>query len=349
VPGGFSPPPGPARSGVETERSGGSSAAALARGVAMPALVATLIGLAFVIVFLDAFHASRPHDLPVAVVGSSRQVQSVTAALEQAAPGHLAVRPLADEAAARDAVRHADVYGALLLGGPQPRLLVAGAHGQGVTATLTGALTPIAEQAGQQLQVEDLQPLAPGDTRGLGIFYGAFGVVLGGFLFGITSYSAAPQLPLRWRVLSILLFATISGLLVAWAADVLFAAVPAGFGIVALLVGLLALAVAAPAALVLRAIGSAGTFVTSLGLVILGNASSTGNLPAQYLPPWMEPLAGILPPGVAVRALRGATYFADDGVARALWVLAAWAIVPLVLIAALDAVRRRRQERSAPD
>ena len=50
---------------------------------------------------------------------------------------------------------------------------------------------------------------------------------------------------------------------------------------------------------------------------------------------------GILPPGVAVRALRGATYFADDGVTRAYWVLGPWAVVPLPLIAGLDAFRRR--------
>jgi hypothetical protein len=342
VPGGFSPPPGPAESGVETERSQGSTPAALVRGVVVPALVATLIGLAFVVVFLDAFHAPTPHDLPVAVVGSAPQVDSVRTALERAAPGHLAVRPLADEAAARQAILHHDVYGALVLGGPAPRLLTAGANGQGVTMTLTQAFTPIAQQAGQQLQVEDLQPLAPGDTRGLGIFYGSFGVVLGGFLFGIQSYSAAPKLPLRWRVLSILLFSAVSAALVAWAADVLYEAVPAGFGTVTLLVGLLALAVAAPAALVLRAIGSAGTFVTSLALVILGNATSTGNLPAEYLPPWLHPFAELLPPGVAVRALRGATYFADDGVARALWVLGLWSVVPLGGIALLDAVSRRR-------
>jgi hypothetical protein len=342
VPGGFSPPPGPAEAGVETERSQGSTAAALVRGVGVPALVATLIGLAFVVVFLDAFHAPTPHDLPVAVVGAGPQVRSVTAALEQAAPGHLAVRALADEGAARTAVTRHDVYGALVLGGQAPRLLVAGANGQGVTTTLTQAFTPIAEQTGRPLAVEDLQPLAPGDTRGLGIFYGAFGVVLGGFLFGIQSYSAAPKLPLRWRVLSILLFAVVSGALVAWAADVLYAAVPAGYGTVAMLVGLLALSVAAPAALVLRAIGSAGTFVTSLALVILGNATSTGNLPAQYLPPWLHPFAELLPPGVAVRALRGATYFADDGVTRAIWVLGLWSVVPLLCIALLDAVSRRR-------
>ena len=315
MPAGFSPPPGPAEAGAETERSQGSVATALLRGVGVPALVG--------------------------VVGPGQQVASVTAALEGTAPGQLAVRPLADDAAARESVLHHDVYGALVLGGPAPRLLTAGANGQGVTMTLTQAFTPLARQGGQQLQVQDLRPLSPGDTRGLGIFYGAFGVVLGGFLFGITSYQAAPKLPLRWRLLSILLFAVTSGALVGWAADVLYAAVPAGFGIVAGLVALLALAVA-PAALVLRAIGSAGTFVTSLALVILGNAASTGNLPAQYLPPWLEPLAEFLPPGVAVRALRGATYFADDGVARAVWVLGLWSVVPLLLIGLLDAVSRRR-------
>jgi hypothetical protein len=341
VPGGFTPPPGPAQAGVETERSQGSTSAALARGVLVPALVATVIGLAFVVVFLDAFHAAVPHHLPVGVVGDARQVEQVRSELDERAPGRFAVHGSADEATARTALLQRDVYGVLVPGQP-PRLLVAGANGQGVTMTLTQAFTPLAQEAGGQLQLQDLRPLAPGDTRGLGIFYGAFGVVLGGFLFGITSYQAAPRLPLRWRVVSILLFAVVSALLVAWAADVLYAAVPAGFGQVALLVGLLALANAAPAALVLRAIGSAGTFVTSLGLVILGNAASTGNLPAQYLPPWLQPLAGVLPPGVAVRALRGATYFADDGVVRAYWVLGLWAVVPLLLIALLDVVGRRR-------
>ena len=75
--------------------------------------------------------------------------------------------------------------------------------------------------------------------------------------------------------------------------------------------------------------------------MILGNATSTGNLPAEYLPPWLQPLAGVLPPGVAVRALRGAAYFGDDGVVRAWWVLGLWTVVPLLLIALLDAAGRR--------
>jgi hypothetical protein len=281
----------------------------------------------------------------VAVVGP--QAGQVRAALERQSPGGFAVTALPDAEAAADAVRHRDVYGALVPGSP-PQLLVAGANGQGVTQTLTQALGPLTAQLGSapQLrsgppQVRDLAPLSPGDTRGLAIFYAAFGVVLGGFLFGITSYQAAPKLLLRWRVASLLLFAVASGVAVGLLADVATPAVPAGFPAVAGLVALLAMATAATAALVLRVLGSAGTFVTSAGLLILGNAASTGNLPAEYLPGWLRPLAAVLPPGVAVRALRGAAYFRGDGVAQALLVLGLWSVVPLLLIAGVDAVRRR--------
>jgi hypothetical protein len=341
VPGGFTPPPGPARPGAEAERSEGSRGAAFVRAVLVPPLMATLVGLAFVVVFLDAFHAAVPHALPVGVVGGAAQADAVAGQLERQLPGGFAVRPLADEAAARAAVLHHDVQGAYLPG-PPPRLLLAGADGQGVTTTLTQAFGPVAQQAGGPLQVQDLRPLVAGDTRGLGIFYGAFGVVLGGFIFGLLSFQAAPHLVLRWRLLSVVLFAAASAALTALAADVVYGAVPAGFGTVFGIVALLALSVAATAALAMRTLGSVATFVLSVGLITLGNATSTGNLPAEFLPPWMQPLAGILPPGVAVRALRGATYFAGDGVGRAVWVLLLWSAVPLALIGVVDAVSRRR-------
>ncbi len=342
MPGGVAPPPGPPDESAETARSGGSRPKAVVRTVLVPALIAVVVGTAFVAVFLAAFSTPEPHGLRIGVAGPAEQVQQVRADLEGARPGAFRVVPLAGAPEAEQAVRRNDVYGALVLGEQAPTLLVAGAQGQGVTQTLTQAFGPVAERSGARLQVQDLVPPAAGDTRGLAIFYTAFGVVLGGFLFGITTYQAAPQLGLGKRVLSALLFATASGVAASLLGEVAFGSVPAGFWTVAGLVGLLALSVASTSALVLRLIGSAGTFVTSVGLLILGNATSTGNLPAEYLPGWLEPLAGVLPPGVAVRALRGATYFEGDGVGRALWVLGLWCVVPALLIALVDTVSRRR-------
>jgi hypothetical protein len=151
---------------------------------------------------------------------------------------------------------------------------------------------------------------------------------------------------LRYRIVSVALFAVLSGALTAWLIDRVFAAVPAGFFLVAGLVALLATACAATAALLFRVFGSAGQILTAIGLVIIGNATSTGQLPAEFLPPWMQPLPAVLPNGVTVRALRGALYFRDDGVAQAWFVLTAWTVVPLALIALLDALSRRRRARA---
>ena len=341
--GGLAGPPGPAQAGAEKERSGGSTPRALVRGILLPALIATLNGVAFVAVYTAAFHQPVPHDLPVALVGSTQQRDQAQAQLDRQQVGRFQVEHYAAAGPATEALTSHDVFGVLDLTSQPPRLQVAGANGQQVTQLVQQALTPLTQATGQPPQVQDVRPLVPGDSRGLALFYAAFGVVLGGFLFGISSFASAPKLLLRYRVVSIVLFAVVAGSIIGWLADVVYQALPAGFLLVSSIVALLATACGATAAVLFRLVGSAGQILTSIGLVIIGNATSTGTLPAQFLPPWMEPLAHVLPSGVAVRALRGATYFSDDGVREAWIVLGLWTVVPLLVIAGLDAVQRRRQ------
>ncbi len=342
MPAGLEPPPGPADQAVEEQRSDGSPVKAGLRGIGLPAFVAVAVGALLIVVYLAAFPAAEPHDLPVGVVGSDAAVSELERALERDQPGALRLVPLGSPGAAERAVTSGEVYGALVPDGAAPQLLVAGAHGSVVTQDLTDALTPVVAQAGGQLAVRDVAPLAPGDTRGRALDHTAFGVVLGGFLFGITSYQVAPKLRLRLRLLSAGVFAAAAGLVGAWLSVTAFDAVPAGFGTVAGLVGLLALACGAAAALALRLLGGAGTFVATAVLLTIGAATSTGSYPAEYLPGWLEPLAHVLPPGVAVQALRGVAYLSDDGVGRGVVVLGLWSVLPFLLIAALDAVTRRR-------
>ncbi|MGY1694559.1 hypothetical protein ACI780_06545 [Geodermatophilus sp. SYSU D00814] len=343
MPAGLAPPPGPTDQRAEEERSDGSPAKAGLRGIVLPAAVAVGIGTLLVVVYLAAFPAAGPHHLPVGVAGPSADVAAVRSAVEEARPGALRLVELPDAAAAERAVTSGDVHAALVLGPPGPQLLVAGAHGQPVTQDLTAVLGPVvAERTGTPPPVTDVAPLAAGDQRGRAIDHTAFGVVLGGFLFGITSYQVAPKQRLRLRLASAVLFAAAAGLLGAWLSVRAFDALPAGFWPVAGIVALLALASGAAAALALRLLGGMGTFVATAVLLTVGAATSTGSLPAEYLPGWLEPLASVLPPGVAVRALRGLAYLDGDGVARAGWVLGLWCVVPLALIALADAVSRRR-------
>ena len=58
----------------------------------------TVFSAVFISLLLSAYHAPRPHGLPVGVVAPASAARRVAAGLEQAVPGGLAVRTNPDEA-----------------------------------------------------------------------------------------------------------------------------------------------------------------------------------------------------------------------------------------------------------
>ncbi|MBT2384330.1 ABC transporter permease [Streptomyces sp. ISL-11] len=307
----------------------------------MPVAVVLAIGTIFVSVYLAAFHAPRPHDLPVAVVGTQQETHRIEEGLESALSGGFDVRPYADEAAAREAVEHRRVYGAYLTGHGAPKLLFAGANGPSVTGTLTGAFGPVAGAGGHRLAQEDVLPASTGDTRGLSIFYAAFGLVLAGYLFGMMTYQAAPALRFRQRMASLALFGVLGGVIVALlAGDTGFGALPGSFVGIAGMTALMAMAAGGATMVFIRWGGAAGAGLASVVLLTLGNSTSGGVMPAPYLPGWLHPLSDVLPVGAGVRAIQGLAYFHHDGLGRGIAVLAAWIVACAGLLYVRDAARR---------
>ena len=273
--------------------------------------------------YLAAFHAPQPHKLPVAVVGTSQTLGEVRSSLNAAQSGGFDVRRYPDATQARDALEHRTVYAAYITGN-SPELLYASANGTGVTATVTDAFGGIAKATGHQLTIVDAVPSSSGDTRGLSVFYAAFGVILAGFMFGSTTYQIAPRLEFRLRMLSLLVFGGLSGTMVALVASQAFNALPGPFPAIAAVIGLMAMAAGAATMLMLRLLGSTGISLSAIVLLILGNSSSGGIMPADYLPGWLHPLHAILPVGVGVRAVQGIAYFRHDGLVSGITILIAW-------------------------
>ncbi|MCK2215631.1 ABC transporter permease [Actinomadura sp. ATCC 31491] len=329
-----SPPPAPAahhgRAGVPPV-------------ILVPTLVGLVIGTLFVTIFLAAFHTPEPHDLPVGIVGPAGQVEGVERALAATAPGTIAFTGYASAAAARDAVEHRRVYGAYVLPGQgtDARLLYAGANGPAVTSTLEGVFGAVTGPAA--LRTQDVVPTSSGDTRGLSVFYAGFGLVLAGYLFGLISFQMAPRLHLRARLLSLAAFSVLGGATAALIAGRTgFGALPGDLAAVMAVTILLAMAVGSATLLLMRVGGPAGTLLSSLVLLILGNATSGGILPPAYLPGWLRPLSDVLPVGLGVRALQGVSYFGGDGYARGLVLLVVWAVAGIAAVHALDVAARRR-------
>ena len=304
----------------------------------LPPIVAALITtIVFAGIYLAAFHAAVPHSMPVGVVGQTSAVESVDHALSLGAPGAFRVRSYPDRAAASHAISRRSIYGAYLTGSRRPRLLYAGANGSGVTATLTQAFGAIARRSGRALGSTDVVPLAPGDSHGLSTFYIVFGVVLGGFLFGQTlpALKRRPRVPLV--VAATLVFGLLAGLGVALlGGSPGFGAIPAPFGGALALGGLLACSVAVTTTVLVRFLRQAGQLVAAVLLVTLGGASSGAVLPSVYLPGWLHPLASALPPGVAVRALQGMSYFHNDGLTAGVIILCAWIVASSFILLGVD-------------
>lgn len=314
-------------------------------GVLAPVVIALLISVLFVTLFLLAFRSPTPHDLRVGITGPASASAQLRQAVAARAPGALQLRDYPDPASAARAVEHRDVYAALVIEQGQWALLVAGANGSALIPALQRSFEPAAVTAHVPLSVRDLVPRASGDKSGLAIFYAAFGLVLGGFLFGVNTYQVAPGLSFGARMASVGLFGPLCGLCAAAAGHALHA-LEGSFLASAAVLTLIATAVAMATAMLLRVFGLLGITLGSMLLLTLGNAASAAVFPPALLPGWLEPFAYILPPGAGVRALAGASYFRGGGVALGLAVLLAWIALSGLIIFVLD--RRTAKRKAEP-
>jgi hypothetical protein len=139
--------------------------------------------------------------------------EDVEEALDANAPGTVEFTGYASAAAAQDAVKHQQVYGAYVIAedGRSAQLLYAGANGPSVTSTLEAIFHAVAQRSGTTMQSKDVLSVSPGDTRSLSIFYTGFGLVLGGYLFGLVSSQMAPRMRLRRRLVSLVAFSVLGG------------------------------------------------------------------------------------------------------------------------------------------
>ncbi|MFG2477756.1 ABC transporter permease [Streptomyces fagopyri] len=318
-----------------------AAAAGVRKAMLVPVVTALAIGTIFVAVYLAAFHAPSARHQPLGIAASDTVAARTELALNSAAPDAYTFHRYADADAARRAIVHDEVPAALVKDAHGTRLLAAGAQGPSVVSSLATAAT---KAVGHPVPVSDVRPLAAGDARGLSAFYASFGVVLAGFLFAVSSYQIAPRLALAARSVSMMVFAVASGVTVALIAHSGFGALPASFLTVAVVVGLLAWATAAATGVLLRLFGPLGMPVASVLLLILGNATSGGILPATYLPAWLSPLAELLAPSAAIRALRDAAYFDNAHLTGSLCSLVGWVVGCLALQYLLDRLAARREE-----
>ena len=134
---------------------------------------------------------------------------------------------------------------------------------------------------------------------------------------------------MRWSAVAA--YAVLAGLLAAFNVDVLVGALSGDFAGIALVCGLLALAVSAAAHGLGHLGGPAGIVLAILTLLLVGMSTTGGAVTYEFEPGFYGAVSQLLPPGAALTAVRNVQYFDWAATLAPLAVLGAWAAGGLAL------------------
>jgi hypothetical protein len=309
-------------------------------------LVAGLALLLALIGFIGtAIRDPRAHDIPVGVVGPPAAVQQMSAALGSAAPGAFQLTSYDSEASARNAIDSRSVDGVLVLGGGAPRVIVAGAAGDGPTGVITAVFTNAFKAQGATVKVETVHPFPSGDPHGLILFFVVVAVLVS-TLVAQAALGIGREAGWGPRLLVAGIFGALAGLAGMGSAAWIAGDYGSGFWEA---VGLVALASAAIGTVVagsLRLLGAAGLALAALLVVLIDLVSSGGPVGSQLLPDFYRWLAPWMPAGELYGGLRSVLYFDGAGVGRPVALLSGWLLGGLVLLLLGELFARRLRSLS---
>ncbi|NUR30795.1 MAG: DUF3533 domain-containing protein [Catenulispora sp.] len=300
--------------------------------------MALLMQLAFAVSYTGAMHGPQPpHRMPVGVVAPPATVQQLQKTADQAGP-LFTLKPQADEAAAVHAIQHRDVLGAYLPApsGTTDQLLVTTAIGPAASQALQAAFGQAAQTRQHTLQMRDVVPPHRGDAEGLVPFYLVIAWTVGGYLastlVGLMGgmNSRTPQLALE-RIGLLAGYSVLGGIGGTLIVHTIMGFLGGSWWLQALIGTLVVFSVAVFANGLQTFLGLVGTGVVIGLFVILGNPSGAGPWPRNMLPAFWRTIGPWLPNFQGTNAVRGVAYFHSQGLGTAIWVLAAYAAIGVVL------------------
>ena len=313
------------------------------------ALLAALLGIPLLAaVLLSAFvwpaSSIGPRDLPIGVTGPPPALDAVDGQLDQR-EGAFKVTSYADVAAAEEAIRDRDIYGAIAIGPEGTQLLTATAASPVVAQLLAELARGIGQAQDSPVEIRDVVATDPDDARGTGLAVTVLPMIILGIAIGAMSTLLARDSGGRLGVLAVgAVMAGLTGvaLLQGW-----LGIVGGDWWVNAAVLTLAVGAVAATVAGLGALFGEAGIGLGALTMVLLGNPlSGAASAPELLSQPWGA-IGQALPPGAGATLLRSTAFFDGAGAAGPLWTLLGWWLLGGALLVDAGLRARRTAARAA--
>jgi len=310
-----------------------------------PLAAGLLVLIALIGLIGPAIKSPSPHDISVGLAGPPPATQQIASAFATNAPGAFRFTTYESEAEARAGIDARSVDGALIIGSGGPRLIVAGAAGDGATGVITGALSKVFESQGQAITIETVHPFASGDPHGLILFFVILAVLVSTLIVQALA-GLRRGLGFGPRLALVAVFAVIAAPVAMGVATLIVGDYGSGFWTATALVALGSAAVGAVVAGAASLLGRAGVALAALIVVLLDLIASGGPIGSQLLPDAYRWLAPGMPAGQLYSGIRGALYFDNAGVGDPVIVLSLWLVGGLLLLL-LGTLLTRRGARAA--
>lgn len=308
-----------------------------------------LLQLGFIVSYVGAFHAPKPHHITVGIVAPAQQTPALIGKLDALHGAPVSARAVDSATTARRQIADGDLSAALVVdtSGTADQLLTASGGGSSVVSAVEAVFAQVEQAQNRTLTTQDIVPLQSGDARGLTGFYLVVGWMVGGYLvaslLGVAG-GARPATPRRAaiRLAALVPYAAASGLggaiIVGPVLHALDGHLLALWGVGTLIV--LAAATATTALQVL--FGVIGIGVAVLLFVVLGNPSAGGAFQPDLLPPFWRAIGNALPNGAGTDTVRRIVYFDGNAITVHLLVIAAWAVAGIVVALVASHLLHRR-------
>src|SRR5580692_4129448 len=294
-------------------------------------IIAVLLPLMIVLAVLAfAWPAARiaPRDLPVGVVGTS---EPVLAGLHRSDPGGFDVRLFADEASARAAIQHRDIYGAFAVSRGGITVLEASA----ASPSVAQLLSTVGQHLGSSRPVvSDVVPLPAGDPRGLVLPSALLPLTICGVIMASVIGLVLEFRPAWRQIMALIVVSAAAGLGAYLIAQGFLGALPHEAVATWAVLSLTVLAIGATTAGLIALIGAAGLGLGVLAMIFIGNPFSGATSAPELLPAPVGTIGQWLPPGAGASLLRSTAYFGGHGAAEHLTVLLVWIVLGLAAITA---------------
>lgn len=295
-------------------------------------LIPLFLGTGMALAYLGSFHEPTPHNLQVAVVGSTPQSMVFAQTMNDKGAGKVDVRTVANRAQAERLVKDREIAAAYETDGTHATVIVSTAASATTAEAAQRIFLPIAFRQHLPVAIDDVQPTSRHDGTGQGLFFMMVALTVGAYACAAAVSAVAGRMRPVWRILTTAVATAAITALVTIVAGPIYHVVAHGIWSLAFLSWLYTFGITMIGVGLHPILGRWTTAIVSMLFVMLNFTSSGGIFASAFMPSFFSGLHAFWNGAAFIDASQALVYFPGQDWGLSGLKLAIWAGAGILLV-----------------